>query len=188
MRLFVAIDISEPARRQVAKTQSTLRTVLSPGAEMKWVGVDQAHLTLVFLGQVDDARATAVVEAMTAAVPMAPFDISLERLGVFPDRGAPRVLWIGVGRGAGAVIELQREIAARAVRLGIPSEQRPFHPHLTLARWRASRPADRARALSAPLAAPIASGRIEAATVYQSRLSPGGSTYTPLAHATLTGR
>jgi 2'-5' RNA ligase len=65
-------------------------------------------------------------------------------------------------------------------------EEREFHPHLTLARWKDSRPADRERALSAAGRGAIAQTRVDGATLYQSRLSPSGSTYTPLARAALT--
>jgi 2'-5' RNA ligase len=77
-------------------------------------------------------------------------------------------------------------IAARAATLGLPIEDRAFHPHLTLARWRESRPADRRRALAVSPRGVVAAAHIDGATLYQSRLSPAGPTYTPLARANLT--
>jgi 2'-5' RNA ligase len=98
------------------------------------------------------------------------------------------VLWIGIGAGAEPLAALQREMARRIEALGISIEARPFHPHFTLARWRDARPRDRDRALRAAPQGTIARARIDAATLYQSRLSPSGPAYTPLARATLSIR
>jgi 2'-5' RNA ligase len=98
------------------------------------------------------------------------------------------VLWIGVAAGASQLIDLQRELAQRIAALGIPLEGRRFHPHLTLARWRASRSSDRGRALAHAPTGAIARARIAGATLYQSRLSPAGPTYTALARANLAPR
>jgi 2'-5' RNA ligase len=155
---------------------------------LKWVRADHAHLTLVFLGNVDDELVPAVVDAVGRGVEAPAFEIALETIGVFPPRGAPRVLWIGVAGAAIELAELQRELAGRVSALGIALEDRPFHPHLTLARWRESRPADRQRALRAAAShRVIARARIGGATLYQSRLSSSGPAYTALARATLSG-
>jgi 2'-5' RNA ligase len=128
-----------------------------------------------------------VVETMARDVAQPPFDMVLEGAGVFPPRGAPRVLWVGVTAGAGAIIDLQRGLAARIAALDLALEDRPFHPHLTIARWKGSRPADRERALRAARPGAIVRTPIEYATLYQSRLSPSGPAYTPLARANLAG-
>ena len=128
----------------------------------------------------------AVIDAVAADVGLSAFEATLEGAGVFPPRGAPRVLWIGIGSGAPALIELQTVIAARVEALGLPIEDRAFHPHLTIARWRESRPADRSHALGAAPNGVVARVRIDGATLYQSRLSPSGPAYTALARANLT--
>jgi 2'-5' RNA ligase len=130
----------------------------------------------------------AVVEAVGRHIDAPPFDIVLDTIGAFPPRGVPRVLWIGVGEGASRLSELQGELARRIAALGIPLEDRPFHPHLTLARWRESRSPDREWALAAAPHGVIARARVEGATLYQSRLSPAGPSYTALTRANLTGR
>jgi len=107
---------------------------------------------------------------------------------VFPPRGAPRVLWVGVVAGVLPLSELQRELAQRIAALGIALEDRPFHPHLTLARWRESRSSDRERALTAAPRGVIARACVGGATLYQSRLSASGPSYTALARANLTRR
>jgi len=158
------------------------------GSSLRWVKPEQSHLTLVFIGNVDDARVPAVVDTVGAAIDAAAFDVAFRGAGVFPPRGAPRVLWIGVDAGAPELIALQQTLASRVTSLGLPLEDRAFHPHLTLARWRESRPADRGRALDAAPRGVVARARVDGATLYQSRLSPFGPAYTPLARATLTAR
>src|SRR5207248_8258547 len=130
-------------------------------------------------GNVEDARVPAVIDAVAVDVEMPAFDAVFEGAGVFPPRGAPRVLWVGVGAGARELIELERVLAARITALGLVLENRAFHPHLTLARWRESRPSDRTRALASAPRGVVARARIEGATLYQSRLSPSGPAYTP---------
>jgi 2'-5' RNA ligase len=189
MRLFIAADVPESVREALAAEQKRISTALAgPGSSLKWVRPEHAHLTLVFIGNVEDARAPSVVDAIGADIDIPPFDAVFEGAGVFPPRGAPRVLWIGVGSGARELIDVQRVLAGRVAALGLPVEERTFHPHLTLARWRESRSSDRERAMAAAPRGVVARAHVDGATLYQSRLSPAGPTYTALARANLTGR
>src|SRR5256885_6877108 len=149
MRLFAAVDLSDEARLGIATEQQRIAAALGAAqSSLKWVKPGHAHVTLVFLGDVEDARAPRLVDAINADVALPPFDMALEGEGVFPPRGAPRALWIGVTEGADSLADVQREIARRIGALGIALENRRFHPHLTLARWRDARASDRERALS----------------------------------------
>lgn len=186
MRLFAAIDLSAGTRHAMAAEQQRITAALrSSDASLKWVRPENAHLTLVFLGHVDDARVPALVAAVGKDVDAPPFEIAFGGTGVFPPRGAPRVLWTGITAGLDDIIALQRELSARVVAEGIVLEARRFHPHLTLARWTASRPSDRAHALKAAPPGTIARQRVASATLYESRLSPAGAAYTALVHANL---
>jgi 2'-5' RNA ligase len=187
MRLFVAIDLDQGARQAIASEQARLKKALGDRSSLKWVRDEQMHLTLVFLGEVTDDRAPQVVDSINQSIDAVPFDASFEGVGMFPPHGPPRVLWIGIGRGAQELIAVQRELAGRVRRLGIELEDRAFHPHLTLARWRESRAVDRSRIAEAVKATSvIARVHVDHATLYRSRLSPSGSSYTPLARATLS--
>jgi RNA 2',3'-cyclic 3'-phosphodiesterase len=188
MRLFVAVDLSDEARQKVALEQKRIAEALKSDRSLKWVKPEQAHLTLVFLGNVDDLLVPAVIDSLGRDVGKPAFDMVLDGVGVFPPHRAPRVLWLGIREGADALIDLQRDLAARVKALDLPVEDRVFHPHLTLARWKESRAADRERALSAAHGGVTARTRVECATLYQSRLSPSGAAYTPLARANLTSR
>jgi 2'-5' RNA ligase len=186
MRLFVAVDLSDEARQAMAAERKRIAAALAGRpTSLKWVRPEHLHLTLVFLGSVDEARAHAVVDAVGRDVDAAPFDMVFDGVGVFPPRGEPRVLWTGVTQGAAELVALHRELGQRSAALGIALEDRSFHPPLTLGRWRESRRQDRERALAAQGCDPIARVRVQRATLYESRLSPSGPTYTALAHANL---
>ena len=188
MRLFVAIDLPEHAKQAIVREQKRIASALRDGrASLRWLKPDQIHLTLVFLGDVSEEGAPAVIETIGRHVAMRPFELTFAGLGVFPARGAPRVLWIGVTDGALQVAALQREIAQRITALKRPLESRPFHPHLTLARWRESRPADRRNVLAVEHGGAIAVIDVDAAILYHSRLSAAGPAYTALARANLIG-
>lgn len=187
MRLFVAVDLPGPARRAVAAEQRRIAAALGRSS-VRWVPPSQVHLTLVFLGDVEETSVPALVGAISRDVGTPPFDMVLAGIGVFPARGAPRAVWVGAGDGT--LAPLQKDMAERVVGMGIPLEERPFHPHLTLGRWRAARASDRVRAMAAARPGTVARVRVDHATLYESRFSPErgeGPVYTALARANLTG-
>jgi RNA 2',3'-cyclic 3'-phosphodiesterase len=187
VRLFVAVDLDDNARAAIGAEQKRIAAALGEGrSAVTWVQSDRMHLTLVFLGEVEEMRVPAVVEAIRRHVEAQPFEVVLENIGMFPPRGAPRAVWLGVSDGARQLSDLRDEIAARVGRLNIELESRPFRPHLTLGRWRASRSADRRRVLTAVKPGQLARLTVDGATLYQSRLSSSGPAYTALARATLS--
>src|SRR6266568_527239 len=126
-RLFVAIDLPDDVRRELDQLREPL-----PGAH--WVPVEQLHLTLRFIGEVDDATLLAVKEGL-AGVSGAPFPLAVQGVGHFPPGKHPRVLWVGLDAGP-LLGELQRDIETAVQAAGLPAEERPFSPHITLARLR----------------------------------------------------
>ena len=186
MRLFVALDLDDDARRAIAALQHRVAETLGADRSIKTVDPAHMHLTLAFLGEIADRDVPAIVETLSTNIDVPHFAAVFQGLGVFPPRGAPRVLWVGVGDGSAEIVEVQRVVARRLEGVGIAMEPRPFHPHLTLARWRTSRPADRPRALSADPRCAVARVNVDHVTLYQSRLSPAGPTYTALTRADLT--
>ncbi len=185
-RLFVAIELAAAAREAIAGEQRRLqRAAAGSGSAMKWVDPRHLHLTLAFLGEVAAAEAEALERAMQRPFTVPPFWLAFERVGVFPPAGPPRVLWLGVGEGAEALIAVQRQVAARVEAVGIPIERRPFQPHLTLARWRTSRPGDRRWVLALDRPDRVARLAVETVALIHSRLSPGGPSYTTLCRAPL---
>jgi len=189
MRLFVAIDLDAQARIAIATEQKRIAAAIDRGdSVLSWVAVDRMHLTLVFLGEIADAPAARLIEAMTVPIAHPPFTVVFGGLGVFPPdraRKPPRVLWIGLEDGSVPTIAVQREVAARVTMLGVTIEERDFHPHLTLARWRRSVWFDRRRAADVAARGEIARIHVDHVTLVQSRLSSAGPSYTPLARANL---
>jgi RNA 2',3'-cyclic 3'-phosphodiesterase len=186
MRLFVAIDLDDRSRAAVAAEQERIRRV-AEATHPRWTNPAQLHLTLAFLGEVGPGLAAHVQQDFAEPVALKPFDLLLGGVGVFPPHGAPRALWIGARGGSAELLVLQQELASRLVRRGIPLETRPFSPHLTIARWKASRPSDRRRVLQHATDRIIACVRIDHATLCQSRLSSQGATHTELARVALSG-
>ena len=187
MRLFVAVDLSDEAKDAIAREQHRIVSAISASKpSLRLVKPGQMHLTLLFLGEIHESRVPSIVESMSVPSAVRRFDATLKGIGVFPPHGAPRVLWLGVGPGAEPLTMLQSEIAARARALGVAFDDRPFHAHLTLGRWRESRSADRVRALETARREPIARIHVDGATLYRSRLSPAGPAYSALARVTLS--
>jgi 2'-5' RNA ligase len=194
VRLFVAAELEAGATAALAAVSSALRRrtqALAPHAKLTWVGADRLHLTVRFVGELDDATATRVQQALAPPIAVAPFELTLEGLGVFPPKGPARVVWVGINAGRDGMVAVEREVSARLERCGLPRESRAYSPHLTLARVRDAGGL-RSRALldgarEAGEAPRGVSSRVDAITLFQSRLSPKGPTYVPLLHTPLRG-
>ncbi len=187
MRLFIATDLDDQAHEAIDALLWRLRRRVGDRGSLKWTKPGQMHLTLAFVGEADEILAAKLIAAMQKPAEQSPFDVAFEGIGMFPPRGAPRIVWLGVGEGATELIALQREVAKRVTALGVELEDRAFHPHLTLGRWRDARPGDRHAIDAVSDSGVVARLRIDHATLYRSQLSPGGSIYTPLARVTLSG-
>lgn len=125
LRLFVALTLPADVRERLRGLMGGL-----PGA--RWVPVENLHLTLRFIGEVDEGAA-ADLDAELARAPFTPFTLTLEGVGVFGASRRPRSLWVGVAPSAALDI-LQGRVEAAAQRAGRPAETRKFMPHVTLAR------------------------------------------------------
>lgn len=144
------------------------------------------HVTLKFLGPIDETRVPAIADALgSAASRTAPFDVAVRGLGAFPNASRPRVVWAGLEE-AGALGALAGQVNGALAALGLPRESRPFATHVTLGRVREPR---RNRALAAALARPVDFGRLPVTRVslMRSDLHPGGARYTELAGVLLAG-
>ena len=179
MRMFVAVDLSDEIKASAFALRASARQVLR-GAAFKFVDPQHLHLTLAFMA---DSAPDRVVPSFQQPIEMPPFEIAAGGLGVFPPRGAPRVLWIGLSSGATEVVALQKIVAGRLSAAGVALEDRAFHPHLTLGRWRQSRPSDRPS--FAVDAADAGRMTVDHVTLYESRLSSEGPTHIALARTVL---
>ena len=127
MRLFVALDLPEDIKRSLEPLARGL-------GDVRWMGADQQHLTLRFLGEVDNGWERDAAEALTL-VPGVPFELRLKGIGHFPLRGEPRVLWVGVEKSP-ELQGLKRRIDRVLKVAGLAPDPRKYAPHVTLARIR----------------------------------------------------
>lgn len=132
-RLFIALPISREIREKCAAIQDHGRKQV---ASVRWGDPDQLHLTLLFLGQLElpqDLQVKEVIQEIANNFP--PFSVDIARLGAFPERQSPKVIWIGVSESP-LLMAMQKKLKNGVAALGIPLETRPYRPHLTLGRNR----------------------------------------------------
>ena len=147
---------------------------------MAWVAADNLHITLKFLGGIEDTRLSDIADAVGAAADVRAFDIELRGVGAFPTPTRPRVIWAGAAD-APAFAELAAGVDRALVALGFPPEERGFTPHVTLGRVREPRrdPA-LASALTAGATRPFGMFRVARVSLMRSDLSSRGARYTEL--------
>lgn len=178
MRLFIALDLPDDVRAELAAAQGRLRR---GGHAVRWASAEGLHLTLQFLGEVEEGRVEGLL-AVLAGLPASSFALRLGGLGAFPSAERPRVIWVGLDGYLDALGELQRAVTAATLPLGFPAEERPYAPHLTLGRARQDVGAAQTRALAEALraAAPPAplSWRAGRPLLFHSVSTPNGVVYT----------
>ncbi len=187
MRLFAAIELDDHARAAIVEEQHRVREAVDVGRDQTWIPPARMHLTVAFLGEVKEPHLSEVIRVTGSSVDATPFTLGFGGLGVFPPRGAPRLIWIGTTTGSAEAVAVHRIIGQRLHAVGIALERRHFHPHITLARWRSARPADAARIRAIDNGREVARVHVDHVTLFESRLAPRGATYTVLAQATLSG-
>ena len=182
-RLFIAADISDEQRQAVARLSSNLaKGVRFTRSHPKWVEPENMHLTIKFLGGVEENRIDAIRKTVAPAVAgLPPIFLDLEGLGVFPNPHAPKVLWIGVDHGRKQLGAVAQAVDGALARIGFPRERRAFHPHLTLARVTAIRGANELmNVVESHKRAQLPPATIGEIALYESELLPEGAKYTAL--------
>lgn len=191
MRLFVGVELDERVRAAAAEAAEQVRARLKRSradVSARWVDPDNLHITLWFVGEVTDDRAAALHRALDTPFAAASFQLRVKGCGAFPLSGPPRVFWLGIASGLEPIGQLYGEVRGRLVAVGYEDEKRPYSPHLTIARVKeigrgAARPV---RDALAAVPADCGACRIEAVTLFRSRLSPKGSRYEPLLRVPLS--
>lgn len=137
-RLFVGVALPEEATAAVREVVETVRAMPLPNGarDVRWVRLDGLHLTLRFLGPTPEALLPPTIAAVetVAADAAGPITIELSGTGTFPSGRRPRTLWIGIDDGVAALAALAAQTESALVGVGWPPDDRPFRPHLTLAR------------------------------------------------------
>jgi 2'-5' RNA ligase len=180
MRLFTAIDLPPDIASRLEGILMTLR----PASSVRWSRVANLHITTKFIGQWPEERLQELKRALAGVPTTGEIEIGLRGLGWFPNPHHPRVFWIGV-QAPEALRRLAEATQEAAAQLGIPREDRAYHPHLTLARLDAGKDPPGAAAALRAAAAELDDSDCGAFTardwsLYLSQPGPDGSRYTKL--------
>lgn len=167
LRLFVAVPLPEELKDTLAQQTALWK---KGSFFQTWVHPQDYHLTLKFLGETPAGLLPPLKEALhTVARKHAPFSLTLEGMGTFGQLRRPRILWLGVKGEGAALASLQRDVEEELATLGFKKEERPFRPHLTLARKYVGQAPFKTELLREKELAPL-SFDVEEIILYQSRL------------------
>ena len=187
IRSFIAIDLSDAARRQIEDFTQVLR---KSDAQVGWVRIEGIHLTLKFLGNVVPELIEEIKPVIARlASQTGPIHIEPAGCGAFPTIKAPRVIWVGLRGRIGPLAELAQRVEAELASFGFKPEDRPFKPHLTLGRVRGRGGFKPLQQILLVHIRTLPREPFDAVEVvlYKSELRPDGARYTPLFKAPLSG-
>jgi 2'-5' RNA ligase len=171
MRLFIAIELPEDVKRLLGRMRGDI-----PGA--RWVPVEQLHLTLSFLGEVDEETAKLLTKEL-AAIQAPGFALRFAGTGCFPGRNRPRVIWVGL-EPEPLLNNLASLVRKAVLSCDIPQEDRPFSAHITLARLKFPASREVAAFIDQPQKQSIPPVAVREFILFQSRLMQQGAIHTPI--------
>lgn len=188
-RTFIAVEMGSRARDALAATNRDLAEALP---DVRFVDPASMHLTLAFLGELDDERLKLAHEATAiAAREHEPFELAVDGLGVFGPRRAPRVIWAGVSGATDRLLAVQRRLTDELIARGFPPEERAYSPHLTLARLKRPLTGDELTRLERFVHTPVVDPApipVTSLDVMKSELTRTGALYTYLRRYSLASR
>jgi 2'-5' RNA ligase len=188
IRAFIAIEIPEEVRLAIAVAQARLKRA-KLGVKMSWMKVENIHITLQFLGYIEEAVVEQIKLALeTVTRQHGAFELAVHGAGAFPNENRPRVIWVGCADTNGKLKALAGAVQAAMQPLGFEPEHREFSAHLTLGRAKFPRP-DAALTTALDSLKDTACGtlRVKAIHLFESQLHPEGSIYTRLSSHKLGG-
>jgi 2'-5' RNA ligase len=169
-RLFVAIDLSESTRQLLAALDPHVRGV-------RWTEPAQMHLTLGFFGDVPDEMDRALREKLSA-IEFGAFFLPIVGVGMFSAKGAPKIIWIGVGKAHPHLFQIHKRVQEAAFAAGLEPELRPWHPHITIARCKDVSAQSLRKFLQSNAEFDAGMVHVEAFHLYSSKLTPAGPIHT----------
>jgi 2'-5' RNA ligase len=185
LRTFIAVDLGKPIRERLEALQ---RTLGRSSPEVKWVERDNLHITLLFLGEVDERDISQLCQTVAnCCASHRPFEARVQSVGSFPNLRRPRTLWVGIEQGKQELCKLHDDLEPPLLDLGCyRREERRYTPHVTLGRVRGNRPADSlAQALREQQTWEGGTVLVPEILVLSSELTPQGPIYTVLSRAPL---
>jgi len=189
IRSFVAIELPEEAKKGLSRLRRELER--DEHRFVKWVEPGGIHLTLKFLGNIPSKRVAEITEAIGKATQgISPFHLEISGIGAFPSAKQVRVFWVGVGGEVDKLSRLQQNVDSALAALGFAKEERPFVPHLTLARIREGASPLERRSFGELVGSAIFEDKysieVKAVRLMRSQLTPAGAVYTCLSVAKLS--
>jgi len=187
MRTFIAIELPKEIRDSLANLQDKLK---STGADVKWVEPNNIHLTLKFLGEIDDQKLDKITSILeNIAKDKSSFHSCISSIGAFPRISSPRAIWVGIDKGNNETKEITKQLEEKIEKSGIPKEDRPFSSHITIGRTRSAlnlqKLAQELKTLENNLGIKVAEFDVTKITLFKSTLTPKGPIYEVLKEANL---
>lgn len=172
MRVFLGIGLPSQIRSRVKEFANSISPHLP---RMKWVEEENIHITLKFFGETEPEKVDKISEILSTPLKsVKTFNVTLEKLGAFPNSKKARVLWWGLSEGETECVQLFAGIESTLVKQGFPKEEKTYHPHITLARLKFPQ----SLALDSLPAPTDLSFLATCVTLYESVLTPNGPIYT----------
>ncbi|MGC2237873.1 MAG: RNA 2',3'-cyclic phosphodiesterase [Pyrinomonadaceae bacterium] len=184
-RIFIAVDISDEARRRAFEYSEALRREF-PNLRIGWEKTEKMHLTLKFLGDINENQLKELVEIVSkTAAQISKFKLNVGETGVFPTPQNARILWLGVKDEERSLAQISEILESECENIGFPKEKRNFKAHLTIGRLREPRK-------SREIALKHLQNRFEPVefevselVIYESKLQPNGSIYSVISKGKL---
>lgn len=181
MRAFLAVDLSDEVVQELIRIQNELKNV-SP--DVKWVEPDNIHLTLKFLGEIQENKIPEIENVIkNIAEGCSKFEVSLFKAGAFPKLDFPKVLWVGIDKNCHVIEEVAKNIEDKLGKIGFPKEERPFSAHLTIGRVRSPKNKDKLREKILACEVKPLVCVVDKIVLYRSQLTSGGAVYTKIYEA-----
>jgi 2'-5' RNA ligase len=186
IRSFLAIELPKPILKKIEEVQGDLR---STHADVRWVNPEKIHLTLKFFGNIEESRIDPIFKSIEEPIRNTlPFSLKVQGVGAFPNLKNPRVIWMGLVDGREILVSFQKQIETQFEEIGFQSEDRPFHPHLTLGRMKSSRGKEElVGRMERHKEEEFGDLQVERMVLFKSDLKPTGPIYTPLRELRLGG-
>jgi 2'-5' RNA ligase len=179
LRSFLAIELPEPILKKIEEVQEDLRLT---HADVRWGNPEKIHLTLKFFGNIEESRIDPIFKSIEEVIRNTlPFSLKVRGVGAFPNLKNPRVIWMGLTDGEEVLTSFQRQIDTQLEKIGFQSEDRHFHPHLTLGRMRSSRGKEElVGRMEKHKEGEFGDFQVERVVLFKSDLRTTGPIYTPL--------
>jgi 2'-5' RNA ligase len=185
MRTFIALELTDEVKSELSRAQGALKEA---GADVKWVKTENIHLTLKFLGNIDDDKLEQIKKALDEiAGAFRPFEASLFKLGAFPTLDRPRVIWAGIDKGCAETEAIAKSVEESLEKLGFPKEDRSYSAHLTIGLVKSGKIKAALKEKLLKFSVEPRAWPVDNITLFQSTLTPKGPIYTPLYLAKLKG-